>query len=183
MFLDEAQHLSRTEFEWLRDVHDELDEGGVNLVIIFVGQPALQAKKSLFQRDGEEQIVARFMTEELRFPGILSADDCATCLQGYDFQEYETDCGWTHTRFFLPKAYAAGMRMANEGDSLWRAFDEEHKRAQVGGPLEIPMEYFARAVHWVLLQGAQYDRADFAFSNQLWEEAVFASGYRRARLK
>jgi hypothetical protein len=72
MFFDEAQHLSRTEFERLRDVHDELDEGGVNLVMIFVGQPALQSKKSLFQRDGEEQIVARFMTEELRFPGLLS---------------------------------------------------------------------------------------------------------------
>ena len=99
MCLDEAQHLGRTEFEWLRDVHDELDEGGVNLVLIFVGQPALQAKKSLFQRDGEEQIVGRFMTHELRFAGISSANDCATCLQGYDLQEYEADSGWPHTRF------------------------------------------------------------------------------------
>ena len=111
MFLDEAQHLTRTEFEWLRDVYDEMDEGGINLVIFFVGQPALKAKKSLFQRDGEEQIVARFMTEELLFPGLLSADDCATCLQGYDLQEYQTDSGWTHTRFFLPQAYAAGLRL------------------------------------------------------------------------
>jgi AAA domain len=183
LFLDEAQHLTRTEFEWLRDVYDEMDEGGINLVIFFVGQPALKAKKSLFQRDGEEQIVARFMTEELHFPGLLSADDCATCLQGYDLQEYQADSGWTHTRFFLPQAYAAGLRLAREGDALWRAFDEEHKRAQLPGALEIPMEYFARAVQAALLHSAPSDNAAFAFSAQLWEDAVTASGYRRARLK
>ena len=182
-FFDEAQHLTRTEFEWLRDVHDELDEAGVNLIMIFVGQPSLQAKKSLFQRDGEEQIVARFMTEELAFPGVHSATDCATCLQGYENQEYEADSGWTHTRFFFPKAYAAGMRLANEGDAMWRAFDDEHKRAQLSGALAIPMEYFARAVQALLLINAQYDAADFALSAQLWEQAVTDSGYRRARLK
>ena len=183
MFLDEAQHLSRTEFEWLRDIHDELDEAGINLILIFVGQPALQAKKSLFQRDGEEQIVGRFMTEELRFAGIESPDDCATCLQGYDQQEYQSDSGWPHTRFFYPKAFTAGLRMAKEGDALWRAFDDEHKRAQQAGPLEIPMEYFTRAVHWLFLQGPQFDASDFAFSRELWDQAVDASGYQRARLK
>ena len=183
VFLDEAQHLGYTEFEWLRDIHDEMDEGGVNLVLIFVGQPAVQAKKSLFQRDGEDQIAERFMTHELRFAGIRSADDCATCLQGYDLQEYEADSGWPHTRFFYPKAFAAGLRMAGEGDALWRVFYEEHRRAHQAGPLEIPMEYFARAVHWLFLQAPLYDAVDFAFSDQLWEDAVTASGYRRARLK
>ena len=183
MFLDEAQHLGATEFEWLRDIHDELDDEGINLILIFVGQPALHAKKSLFQRDGDEQIVGRFMTEELRFAGIESPDDCATCLQGYDHQEFQADSGWPHTRFFYPKAFTAGLRMATEGDVLWRAFDDEHKRAQQAGALEIPMEYFTRAVHWIFLQGPQFDAADFAFSRELWDQAVEASGYRRARLK
>ena len=123
------------------------------------------------------------MTHELRFAGISSADDCATCLQGYDLQEFEADSGWPHTRFFFPKAFAAGLRMASEGDTLWRVFFEEHRRAQQAGSLEIPMEYFARAVHWLFLQGPGCDAVDFGFSDQLWEEAVTASGYRRARLK
>ena len=114
---------------------------------------------------------------------MRSTTDCATCLQGYDNQEYEADSGWTHTRFFFPKAYAAGMRLANEGDAMWRAFDDEHKRAQLSGPLAIPMEYFARAVQALLLSNTQYDAADFAFSAELWDYAITASGYRRARLK
>ncbi|WP_442809203.1 ATP-binding protein [Trinickia soli] len=84
VFLDEAQHLTYSEFEWLRDIHDELEIEGVCVVTMFVGQPSLRSKKSIFQRDGEEQIVARFMTEELPFHGVRSAQECSACLQGYD---------------------------------------------------------------------------------------------------
>jgi hypothetical protein len=181
VFLDEAQHLSATDFEWLRDAHDELDAAGVSPVIMFVGQPALRAKKSLFQRDGEEQIVARFMTEELPFHGVRNAADCATCLDGYDKQEYLDGSGWNHTRFFFPRAHLAGLRLAIEGSALWNAFDYAHKSAQLSGDLEIPMEYFTRAVHYVLLHHAAHDSTNFAFSKAIWDEAVEVSGYTRAR--
>jgi hypothetical protein len=181
LFLDEAQHLSYSDFEWLRDIHDELELSGVCAVTMLVGQPALRSKKTLFQRDGEEQIVARFMTEELPFHGVRSAQDCATCLQGYDLGEYLDHSGWNHTRFFFPRAYDAGLRLVAEGTSLWESFDVAHKRARLSGELEVPMEYFTRAVHYVLLQYAQNDCANFAFSASIWDDAVDVSGYVRAR--
>lgn len=181
VFLDEAQHLTYSDFEWLRDIHDELELEGVGAVTMFVGQPSLRAKKSIFQRDGEEQIVARFMTEELPFHGVRSAQDCSACLQGYDQGEYLENSGWNHTRFFFPRAYQAGLRLAMEGNALWGAFDDAHKRAQLVGELEIPMEFFVRAVQFVLLHYAQQDCANFAFSKALWDQGVDESGYVRAR--
>ncbi|WP_232452090.1 hypothetical protein [Burkholderia ubonensis] len=71
----------------------------------------MRSKKSIFQRDGEEQIVARFMTEELPFHGIRSAHECSDCLHGYDQGEYLENSGWNHTRFFFPRAYEAGLRL------------------------------------------------------------------------
>ncbi|KMZ11254.1 Type II secretory pathway, component ExeA (putative ATPase) [Candidatus Burkholderia humilis] len=114
VFLDEAQHLGSSEVEWLRDIHDELE--GVRLVTMLIGQPSLRARKSIFQRDGEEQIVARFMTEELPFHGVRSAHECSACLQGYDQGRISRNSGWTHTRFFPPRAWDAGMRLAPKAE-------------------------------------------------------------------
>lgn len=181
VFLDEAQHLTYSEFEWLRDIHDELELEGVCAVTVFVGQPSLRSKKSIFQRDGEEQIVARFMTEELPFHGVRSAQECSACLQGYDQGEYLENSGWNHTRFFFPRAYEAGLRLAREGNALWDAFDDAHKRAQLVGELEIPMEFFARTVQHIMREHAQHDCANFAFSKTIWDDGVDESGYARAR--
>ncbi|WP_124094760.1 ATP-binding protein [Burkholderia gladioli] len=180
-FLDEAQHLTYSEFEWLRDIHDELEFEGVRVVTVFVGQPALRSRKSVFQRDGEEQIVARFLTEELPFHGVRSAHDRSVCLQGYDQGEYLENSGWNHTRFFFPRAYGAGMRLAAEGSAMWEALDDAHKRAQLVGELEIPMQFFACAVEHIFHRYASHDSENFAFSKAIWDEGVDESGYVRAR--
>lgn len=179
MFIDEAQHLSRNEYEWLRDAYDELELAGIQLIVFSVGQPPLKSKKSLFARDGEEQIVARFMAEELPFTGVRSAEECATCINGYDVQEYAQGSGWNHTRFFLPRAYAAGFRLALEGDVLWQALCDAHTRAAISGDPEIPMEYLTRTVLYAFTQATANDGAEFAFNRTLWDAAVSASGFER----
>ena len=67
LFCDEAQRLSKHALEWLRDVHDQLAQQGVRLVTFLVGQPQLTEHKAQYQLAGDEQIVARFMIEQLNF--------------------------------------------------------------------------------------------------------------------
>lgn len=182
LFADEAQNLARCEYEWLRDIHDDLHRWGKALLVVLVGQPELKSQKVTFQRDGSLHIVSRFMVHELVFRGICSAEDCATCLQGYDLQEYPADSGWTHSRFFFPKAYAAGFRLANEGSALWYAFEQAHKRTLMAQKPEIGMEFFTAAVEHLLVQHANDDRPEFKPSIELWSQAVQASGYVEAML-
>jgi hypothetical protein len=60
---------------------------------------------------------------------------------------------------------------------LWNTFVNAHASAQLAGPVEIPMDYFTRAVESVLLQGEQWDAHDLALGIAHWERAVKDSGY------
>jgi len=73
LLCDEAQRMSRHALEWLRDVHDQLAQHGVRLITFLVGQPQLMEHKARYQLSGDEQIVARFMIEQLHFRGITNA--------------------------------------------------------------------------------------------------------------
>jgi type II secretory pathway predicted ATPase ExeA len=65
LICDEAQRQSKNTYEWLRDVRDQLAYHGIQLITFLVGQPQLLAQKGRFQLSGDEQIVARFMIEQL----------------------------------------------------------------------------------------------------------------------
>ena len=118
LFCDEAQRQSRNSYEWLRDVHDQLAYHGIRLITFLIGQPRLLAQKAGFQMSGDEQIVARFMIEQMLFHGIRDASEAATCLAGYDKTRYPEGSGPTFTGYFLAKSFAAGLHLEHSGADL-----------------------------------------------------------------
>jgi hypothetical protein len=70
LFCDEAQRYDENEYEWLRDVHDQLDRLQIRLFTFLVGQQELLAVKTAMQHARKTQIVSRLMVEELAFFGI-----------------------------------------------------------------------------------------------------------------
>lgn len=177
LFCDEAQRLSRNAYEWLRDVHDQLAYHGIRLITFLVGQPQLLAQKSAFQMSGDEQIVARFMIEQLQFHGIRDASEAATCLAGYDQTCYPEGSGPSFSAFFLPKSFGAGLRLAHCGGDVWNAFVRAHASAQLGGPPEIQMDYFTRAIESLLGEGIRFDSNVLKLDESYWTRAVDESGY------
>lgn len=172
MFADEAQRLDVFEYEWLRDLHDELERRGVRMTTLLVGQPELLNQKSAFRMSRQTQIVARFMIDELQFHGLVNPDDVATCLAGYDSTFYPERSDWCYTRYFLPAAYSTGFRLVNQAAALWEAFLDAHKQARFEYDLEIPMQYFARTVEIALIENADHDDYGFTLSPDVWKRAV-----------
>jgi len=181
LFIDEAQNLREIEYEWLRDLHDELENNGIRLFTFLIGQHQLLAQKSAFQAQDKEQIVARFMIEELAFRGISSEAECAAVMGAYDRGEFPASSGWNYTRFFVPLAHAAGLRLAESAPRLWRAFDDAHVKAQLDGSPEIPMKYFTAAIEAALLTSADHDAATLTFDATFWTTMVERSRYVMAR--
>src|SRR5450755_1887352 len=177
LFCDEAQRQSRNSYEWLRDVHDQLAYHRIRLITFLIGQPQLLAQKAKFQMQGDEQIVARFMIEQLQFHGIRNAAEAATCLAGYDKTRYPEGSGPSFTGFFLPKGFAAGLRLEHSGADLWNAFVRAHAQAQLTGTPEIQMDYFTRAIESLLLQGVNFDDQALKLDESYWARAVEESGY------
>ena len=177
LMCDEAQRLSKHALEWLRDVHDQLAQQGYRLITFLVGQSQLLEHKAQYQLSGDEQIVARFMIEQLHFRGVVDAADAATCLASYDCSHYPEDSGPTFTEFFMPQAWSAGLRLEHSGQALWNTFVQAHAAAQLKGPVEIQMDYFTRAVESVLTQGPGWDGLGLQLGVAHWERAVRDSGY------
>ena len=177
LLCDEAQRLSKHALEWLRDVHDQLAHRGVRLLAFLVGQPQLMEQKAHYQLSGDEQIVARFMIEQQHFRGIGDAVDAATCLASYDLSRYPEVTGKTFTGFFYPRASEQGLLLEQSAAHVWNAFVNAHASAQLSGPVEIPMDYFTRAVESVLLQGPQWDGLTVDLDEAHWERAIRDSGY------
>lgn len=177
IFPDEAQRLDVLEFEWLRDVYDEIDEAGVRVLVFPVGQPDLLNQKNAFRESRNMQIVGRFMTREHAFRGLTNVDDVATCLAGYDGNCFPENSDWTYTRFYFPRAYLDGLRLVDSATDLWDAFAEAHRDAGFTSDLEISMKFFSLAVGIALLANSEHDAADFRFTPGLWQEAVEECDY------
>lgn len=180
-FADEAQRLSVIEYEWLRDVHDELDNRGIRMVTFLVGQHELINQKNALREAKQTQIVARFMIDEVQFRGLLSVDDMVTCLDGYDTSVYPHKSDWSFTRFFYPQAHASGFRLSNQARFIWDAFVEAHEEARLGFRVEIPMQYFARAVEIAISENMQHDAYSMKWNQKTWRDAVTATNYVQAQ--
>jgi hypothetical protein len=177
LLCDEAQRLSKHALEWLRDVHDQLAQHGYRMITFLVGQSQLLEHKAQYQLSGDEQIVARFMIEQLQFRGIADAADAATCLASYDCSRYPEESGPTFTEFFLPLAWGAGLRLEHGAPALWNAFVLAHAAAQLRGPVEVQMDYFTRAVESLLTQDPSWDSIGLQLTSAHCERAVRDSGY------
>lgn len=181
LFADEAQRLDIIEYEWLRDVHDELERWGIRMITLLIGQPQLLNQKSSFRMSRQTQIVSRFMIDEMQFRGILSADDLATCLAGYDEAYFPESTKWSYTRFFFPHAHDNGLRLVNSATMLWQTFEKAHEEGRFDYELEIPMQYFARSVEIALLENTEKDAEDFQFTSAMWQSAVAESNFASAQ--
>jgi hypothetical protein len=117
------------------------------------------------------------MVEELSVRGIVSAAECAAVLATYDSGECPANSGWSYVRFFVPKAHAAGLRLAESAGRLWDAFEDAHIKANLEGPVELPMKYFTAAVEAALQFGSARDSETLKFDTHFWNEMVGQSRY------
>jgi type II secretory pathway predicted ATPase ExeA len=177
LFADEAHRLESIEYEWLHDIHSDLERFGIRMITFLVGHQRLINQKSAFKRAGETSIIGRFMIDEIPFRGVRNVEDVATCLAGFDDANYPEQSGWNYTRFFLPHAYQQGLRLEQSAEFVWEAFLKAHSEAGFSFDIDIPMQYFARAIEITLTDYASKDSADFVLTQAIWEQSVMASKY------
>ena len=177
LFFDEAQRLFVEEYEWLRDVHDQLERRGIRMITFLIGQQKLLNQKNALRMQGETQIIARFMIDEMPFHGVRTADEAATCLNAYDEAVYPLDSDWSYTRFFMPRAFNTGFRLVDQAGSLWSAFLSAHAAAGFRFAMDIPMQYFSRTVEIALTDHCDSDEEGFSLAPAIWDQAVLDARY------
>lgn len=177
LFADEAQKLHEQQYRWLIDVNNELNNLGVSLIALLVGQEELIHQYTAFSYADKAQIIGRFMLHRFQFRGLKNIDDIRASLKSYDSNsEFPEGSGWSYTRFFFPSAFQRGWRLASTAEDLWKAFCDINDQYGIPGRIEIPMQYFCRAVEHVLISCGT-DNSEATVSENSWKEGIEISRY------
>lgn len=102
---------------------------------------------------------------------IAPAKDLASVLQEIDLAEFPAGCQWT--QFFVPKAYAAGLRLENCREALATAIG----RMQTELGLHPTTRQLFAAIRSVLGQATLRDGADLQLSEVDWFDALSRASF------
>jgi hypothetical protein len=184
LFIDEASRLLPLQYDWIKDIYNDLMLCGVTLLPILVGQSQLIDQKYAFLKNGEEgeAIVNRFMLYEHQFRGIREKEDFVECLGYYDSAIYPQGSNWTYTQFFLPEAFGAGFRLENYGTLLWEAFSESYQALKIKANMEVPMKYFTKTVEMLLTENHENDSPSFSLSRESCMRLIQESWFQAATI-
>ncbi|SHJ92544.1 hypothetical protein SAMN02745165_03548 [Malonomonas rubra DSM 5091] len=131
-----------------------------------------------FQILEKMQIVGRFLSRKFEFKGLRSIEDVASCLYAYDESAcYPENSEWTYTRYFAVDAFDNGWRLYKQAPTIWKSFSYLRSLEQLPTKNEIPMEYFARTVDFLLTEKLQTINDFEGFSLKDINEAIIESGY------
>lgn len=174
LIIDEMQLLQEPEFYQLLVAGNRLAARGVFMTVVGFAQLDIDSLITAFYSSHKRNLIARFLAEPIGFPGCSNSSELAQILDSYDHEKFFPEgSGWTYTRFFLPLAYAAGLRVKMYAEPLWAALDKA-----VGGSGEGPvyMDYLARTIEDLLVGARLSDAPTFQFQQEHIDRAVRDSG-------
>jgi hypothetical protein len=183
LLADEMQALSADHYSWLIDITNDLHNLNTRVITILFGQPQLIDLRDTLRRIGRGDILGRFMTRIFPFEGITTPTELQTVMNAYDDPtelEYPEGSGWAFTRFFLPKAYSNGFRLANQAADCWSIFQELGATALSAShlsKLSIGMEWIAGTFQYLLFHSTDADHLKFKITLTDWREAVRSTGW------
>lgn len=179
LWIDDSHLLDAVTDDSLRRLQDKLGEVDTRLICLLVGHPAargLNEKRVSFTED-IRRIVPAVDAEEFELRGMLSPNDIEYCLTAFDNNCFPSGSDWPYTRFFLPIAYLAGLRLAASARTLWDIYVGEGRDRVAGPRIEVPIICLLRAIERALLDGAVQDSASFTIGREAWRTAVLRSGW------
>jgi len=172
LLIDEAQNMDLLDFNFLKDVGNELAREGASLITVLMGQePQFSKVVRKIQFNQRSDLISRFVLRQHDFFGIRSADDLRKLLSQIDSQTWEETPGVTWTQFFVPEAYSAGFRLAVHAEVMFETLLKE----QIDKKVEFPARQVFAAIREFLTDCASQDSPEMIFETEIWIESVATS--------
>lgn len=171
LLIDEAQEMALQDFCFLKDIGNDLETAGVQLVVAMIGQePEFSLAIDKLHSAGRLDLISRFTLRRMKFRGLSSQTDIAVLLELIDQQTYPagTSCAWP--QFFVPKAWASGFRMKDQAGRLREAL--EKLLPNNGIALGVPARQLFVAIRRYVVEIADLERVGKPFTDGLWDMVV-----------
>lgn len=174
LLIDEMQLLMDREFTVLLTIHNRLELEKIKMTTIGFAQPEIIHRANMFRAAGENNLIARFLSEPIQFQGCRGMDELRTILSAYDDKLFYPDnTNWSFMRFFAPKAYANNLRLERCAEVIWDNLLNEAGKSSGGS---IPMEHVTRTVENILMSLFGRDSPELTISDKVIREAARKSG-------
>ena len=176
LMIDEAQNMREASYRTLCNLQNELDDLGYQLTLISVGTQELVYQHSAFDQGGDLHLIGRFMMRETLFRGIQSVEELVYVLTAYDIgTEWPEGSGISYTRYFFPRAFESGFRLADLAATLWSIY-QSLAPPKLQTHLQLAMEHVAKPVEFLFRKHGGNAMA-VEFSREALTEAVASTRY------
>ncbi|OOG41631.1 hypothetical protein B0E51_06770 [Rhodanobacter sp. C05] len=179
LFVDNAQHISLAELDYLCGIDDVIEENGVRLFIAFMRQSdASGIDISAVATAYPSHIVGRFMMGTHRVTGLRGFAEVAHALQRYqhsNFWPVESDISFVAN--FAPSAVANGYEFESQAPMIMEVVKDIRVAAGLTPENDWPMKTFTSMVKFLLCNVAGRDPAFRSFRPEHIRAALQASGY------
>jgi hypothetical protein len=179
LYIDEGQNWGDLEFNFLRDLSNEL-RGYKKKTLITITAGDLKLKKVADAiRASDKGLWSRFLRTVQVFTGISSRQELREFMEEYDSPngcEYPLASGVCYSQFFVPHAYANGWRLAHEADRLWEELEavaQMHKQTLS----DVGMQWIAESILTFLTLQMEKDAPGVRPSGDDWKDAVTSSQF------
>ncbi len=143
ILIDEAWKFYEKDFSWLMDLYNNLIASDIQMMTFMFGTRELRDLKATFKQCGNDQIIGRFMINEIHYSGINSEKELQFCLASMD-RLHVVSTGYEKLKesvldFYFPNA--DGKTFFDLADKYYEAFMKVREQHRVMSE-DIPMKYF-----------------------------------------
>lgn len=183
LLVDEAQRYTLDELTYLADATNRFAADAFFATVVCFGSTELSSIRDVAMLASRGDLLGRFLTRFYAFDVIASVHELQDVLKAYDDPDiaaYPPSNDWSFSRFFFPRAYRAGWRLAGEAGELWSAFDRiarERLGMKAHIPLNVGMEWVASTIEDALVDNSECDPVNQPIRREDWERAVRGSGF------
>lgn len=179
LLIDEAQAMRLQDFDFLKDVFNDLKKEGIQLITVMMAQaPDFQKVVDALKNARRLDLIGRFVTRILPYRAY-SRDDLKAVLKLIDEAEYPEDSGIKWTQFYYPEAFRHGFRLLSQLDPFMAAIIAN---APVSEPNDFafPARQTFIAIRKFMVEYSAYDSPSIALPENVWQDAVMYAKLKEA---
>jgi hypothetical protein len=169
-FADEIQAFTIEDFEHLQYIQNELALRNIDTTFIAFAQTQIENTITLLRAQGRPELISRFLNEIYDLPHCTDHIWMSQTLKGYDKNFiYPVGSACTYTQFFLPQAYAAGLRLESSAETIYQKME---KSAIDAGLRVLPTVFIFEVFRLILIRSMKLDAPNFEVTEDIVEGAV-----------
>ncbi|TPG51442.1 ATP-binding protein [Rhodanobacter glycinis] len=180
MFIDNAQRITRAEYDYLADIDEQITDAKLRLFVVFMRQSdASGVEVADDWSDYPSHMLRRWFMGSHPFLPLTGLDEVTHALDRFDGSAFWPTPDMPFTRYFARAAFDDGWRLASQAALIVDVVNAIRSQANLPPSNAWPMATFTGTVRYLLANVAAKVPGFREFTTEQIADALSVSGYLR----